>query len=207
MESGPSKIEATLRRTNDALMVGIYGLIFEGMNPGALVLGVLGGISVLVALFAFQILPVNYAGLLLIALGVALMVAEAFAPSFGILGLGGIVAMIFGSVMLMDTDVPGFEIPAGVIAAVAAASGAAFLATVLLVFKGWKRPVVSGREGLVGGTAEATEDFEEKGWVRVRGKHWLARGDRPLRKGQRLVITGIDGLELNVQPQKESKSS
>jgi len=189
------------------LMLGIYGLIFEGMNPGALVPGVLGGICLIVALFAFQILPVNYAGLLLIVLGVALMVVEAFAPSFGILGIGGIVAMVFGSIILMDTDVPGFTIPTGVIAGIAAGTGVIFLAVILLVFKAWKRPVVSGREQLVGETVEVVSDFDERGWVRYRGEQWRAETDAPLKSGERATIAGIDGLTLHVQREQNERTS
>src|SRR5699024_9445301 len=103
------------------LVIGLFGLLFEGLSPGAIVPRVVGGICLLIALYAFQILPISYAGLGLIILGVALMVAEAFAPSFGILGLGGLAAFIFGSFMLMDTDVPGYQIPLSIILGLAVA--------------------------------------------------------------------------------------
>jgi len=153
------------------MLAGAYGLLLEGYNPGAFVPGIVGAICLLLALFAFQVLPVNYAGLALIALGVALMVAEAFAPSFGVLGLGGIVAFVFGSVILMDTDVPGFAISRLLIGTVAAVGGTLLLAMMLFLIRSHRRPVVSGTESMLGGTAEALETFTTTGTVFVQGEH------------------------------------
>ncbi len=182
------------------MLAGAYGLLLEGYNPGAFVPGIVGAICLLLALFAFQVLPVNYAGLALIALGVALMVAEAFAPSFGVLGLGGIVAFVFGSVILMDTDVPGFAISRLLIGTVAAVGGTLLLAMMLFLIRSHRQPVVSGTESMLGETAEALETFTTTGTVFVQGECWKATTTRPVMKGQSVQVTGIEGLVLRVEP-------
>ena len=182
------------------MLAGAYGLLLEGYNPGAFVPGIVGAICLLLALFAFQVLPVNYAGLALIALGIALMIAEAFAPSFGALGLGGIVAFVFGSVILMDTDVPGFAISRALIGTVAAVGGTLMLALMLFLIRSRRRPVVSGTEAMLGEMAEALEGFTTTGTVFVRGERWKATTSRPVVKGQAVQVTGISGLVLKVEP-------
>ncbi len=182
------------------MLAGAYGLLLEGYNPGAFVPGIVGAICLLLALFAFQVLPVNYAGLALIALGVALMVAEAFAPSFGVLGLGGIVAFVFGSVILMDTDVPGFAISRVLIGTLAAVGGTLMLALMLFLVRSRRRPVVSGTESMLGEMAEALEAFTTTGTVFVRGERWKAMTTRPVMKGQAVQVTDINGLLLKVEP-------
>lgn len=186
-------------------MIGIYGLILEGLNPGATVPGVVGAISLLCALFAFQVLPVNYAGLALIALGVGLIVAEAFAPSFGMLGLGGVAAFVFGSVMLMDTDVPGYEIPLGVIGGIAVASALLLLLIVVAFLRARRKRVHTGREGLIGSRCTALEDFEREGRVFLQGESWLAACTSPVRRDQTLIVTAVDGLKVAVEPARESE--
>ncbi|MDZ3822449.1 MAG: nodulation protein NfeD [Pseudoxanthomonas sp.] len=182
------------------LLIGLYGLVFEGYNPGALVPGVVGAISLLLALYALQVLPVNYAGIALIVLGVVLMTAELFLPSFGTLGIGGVVALVAGSVMLFDTDVPGFGVPRGLIGAVAGVSGLAFLAIGWLAVRARRRPVVTGRHELIGHAAIARNDFDGRGHVRIRGEDWQARSSGPVRAGETVVVTGLDGLVLLVRP-------
>jgi membrane-bound serine protease (ClpP class) len=185
------------------ILVGIYALIFEFMNPGLILPGVIGAISLLLALYALHLLPVNYAGLALILLGIAFMAAEAFLPSFGALGVGGLVAFVLGSLMLIDdeTALPGFDIPYALIGGVAAAS-AGFLVFVLgALAKSRKRPVVTGREQLIGAAGEALEDFAAEGWARVRGEQWRVRSSGPVRRGQRLRVTGMQGLVLDVVPE------
>jgi membrane-bound serine protease (ClpP class) len=182
------------------ILVGIYALIFEFMNPGLILPGVAGAICLLLALYAFHLLPVNYAGLALIVLGIGFMVAEAFLPSFGSLGVGGLIAFVIGSVILVDdTDLPGFEIPYGVIAGVAVASAAFLFAVVGMAVRNRRQPVVSGREYLVGAQAEALEDFEGEGWARVQGETWRVRSAAKVRRGQRLRVRAIDGLILTVE--------
>jgi len=198
-----TRLLATITDPNVAyilLLVGIYGLVIEGYNPGGYLPGVVGAISLLLALFAFQVLPVNFAGLGLIVLGVALLVAEAFVPSFGALGLGGIAAFVFGSILLFDTDVPGFSLSRGLIGSVAGLASLALLGLMLLLVRVRRRPVVSGREALLGDTAEALEDFTGSGAVFVQGERWTARCPQAVHKGDRLRIVRVRGLLLHVEP-------
>jgi membrane-bound serine protease (ClpP class) len=182
------------------MLIGIYGLLLEGYNPGAVLPGVVGAISLLLALFAFQVLSVNYAGLALIALGVLLIVAESFVPSFGTLGLGGIVAFVIGSVMLLDSEVPGFSIAWQLIATMGLAGSLLLLGIVSFAVRSRRRPVVSGREALLREQAVAVENFDRAGHVRVRGELWNAVSHAPVRAGQPLRIVRVDGLTLEVEP-------
>lgn len=184
------------------MLIGIYGLIFELANPGLVLPGVVGAISLLLALFAFQVLPVDYTGLALIVLGLLLFVAEAFLPSFGVLGLGGGVAFVLGSLMLMQEDVPGFGIAWQLIAAAALLTGGFLFTVATLALKAQRRPVLSGREELIGSAAEALEDFVGHGHVRVHGETWRAESNQPIRRGEcvRVVgMAGLDGLTLQVE--------
>ena len=182
------------------MLLGIYGLIFEGYNPGAIVPGVVGAISLLLALFAFQVLPINYAGLALIALGVILMVSEFLVPSFGALGMGGIAAFIFGSVILIDSDIPGLSISLPLIISIAASGALVLLGIVWLAVRSRDRPVVSGREEMVGAHAEAFHDFDTRGQVWVHGERWTARTSTPVTAGQSLDVVRVEGLTLHVKP-------
>jgi membrane-bound serine protease (ClpP class) len=177
------------------LTIGVYGLFFEFANPGFVLPGVAGGICLLVGLFAMQLLPVNYAGLGLVLLGLGCLVAEAFLPTFGVLGFGGIVAFAVGALMLMDTDVPGYGVPLPLIAGLAL-GGAVFVAGVSTVaLRARRRPVVTGSEAMVGSVGEIIDDglkVEREGanmaigWARVRGERWR--------------VTARDGLVLTVAP-------
>jgi len=182
------------------MLIGIYGLIFEFANPGSILPGVIGAICLLVALFAFQVLPVNYAGLALILLGAALMVAEAFVPSFGVLGLGGVVAFVIGSIMLFDTEIPGLAIARPLIGAFALLSAALFVLVLGMVLKARKRPVVSGAEEMLGAHGEV---IDEHGMVRVHSELWQAQSAKPLHAGQKVRVTGREGLTLRVEPERE----
>jgi membrane-bound serine protease (ClpP class) len=183
------------------MMIGIYGLIFEFSNPGYVLPGVAGGICLLLALYAFQLLPVNYAGLGLILLGIAFIVAEAFLPSFGSLGIGGVVALVFGSVILFDPEVAaGYALPLPFIVMLSATSAAVVFFTVWFALKARRRPVVSGREEIVGASGTALSDFENEGWAQVRGETWRVVTTAPVTSGQKLRVTGIDGLTLRVEP-------
>ena len=182
------------------ILVGIYALIFEFMNPGLILPGVAGAICLLLALYALHLLPVNYAGLALILLGIAFMVAEAFLPAFGSLGVGGLIAFVIGSIILMEeATIPGFDIPYPLIAGVTAASAAFLFFIVGMAVRNRKRPVVTGREYLIGAPAEALEDFSAEGWARVQGETWRVRSAAPVRRGQRLRVRSIDGLILTVE--------
>jgi membrane-bound serine protease (ClpP class) len=181
------------------MMIGIYGLIFEFMSPGFVLPGVLGGISLLIALYAFQLLPINYAGMLLILLGIAFVVAEAFVPSFGALGIGGAAALAIGMVILIDPETaPGLQIPIPLVAGTAIAMALAAFGTAYFALKVRRQPVVSGREDMVGAEGVALEDFEAEGWVQVRGERWRGRSATPLLNGDRVRVTAMSGLILTV---------
>jgi membrane-bound serine protease (ClpP class) len=182
------------------LLIGIYGLLFEGYNPGAVFPGVIGAISLLIALFAFQVLSVNYAGLALVVVGVGMIVAEFFFPAFGSLGLGGLVAFIVGSLILFDTDVPGMNIGIPVIAAVATVGGLVVVAMAWLASRSMGRRVVTGVQAMVGATAEVFEDFVATGRVRYGGEIWNARSGSPVHAGQPVRIVRVDGLTVWVEP-------
>lgn len=182
------------------LLIGVYGLILEGYHPGAIVPGVVGAICLLMALYAFQMLPVNYAGLGLIALGIILIIAEVMAPSFGALGFGGIIAMVIGSIILIDTDVPGFAVSRSLIGSIAAVGSMGLMAIIWLAVRARNRPVVSGREQLLGAAGTALADFDREGEVFVHSERWHAITESPLKDEQRIEVTGIDGLTLRVRP-------
>ena len=182
------------------MLIGIYGLIFEFATPGTLLPGIVGAVSLVLSLYAFQVLPISYAGLALMLFGLALMIAEAFAPSFGVLGIGGGLAFIIGSIFLMDTDAPGYGL-SPVLVGVLGVANLAFFAFVLgAVFQARKRPVVSGAQTMVGSKAVALEAFEVEGQVRTKGEIWQARSPVPVEAEQALKITGTDGLMLLVKP-------
>ena len=186
------------------MLAGIFGLFFEFSNPGFVLPGVVGAISLLLAMFAFQMLPVNYAGLGLIMLGLAFMIAEVFMPSFGLVGIGGVIAFMIGSVMLIDTDVLGYGVPWFVIVPVGIASALFIFFVAGMALKARQRPVVSGREELIGSPGEVLEDFDGKdGWALVHGENWRIRSRQPLRRGQRIRVTRIDGLIFDVEPEEQ----
>ena len=182
------------------MLIGIYGLMLEFSNPGAIVPGTIGAIALLLALYSFQLLPVNYAGMGLVLLGVALMVGEAFQPSFGVLGIGGLIAFVTGSIFLMDTDVPGFGIDISVIVSFAIISALVFTVVIGMAIKARRRPVVSGLEELVGAKASVLDDFDRQGRVSIHSETWQALSNAPMRKGQRVKVSGIEGLTLRVEP-------
>ncbi len=182
------------------LMIGFYGLVFEFFSPGLVAPGVIGGISLLVALFALQLLPVSYTGLALIALGIGLFVAEHFTPGFGILGMGGITAFVIGSIMLIDTDAPGYRIPWSLIVGVTAASVGFLLVVLNLALRVRRRPVVSGREQMLGATGEVFAGTDGDVFARINGEVWKVRANAPLGRGQMVRVVGIDGLVLAVEP-------
>jgi membrane-bound serine protease (ClpP class) len=205
-----NRILATLANPQVALilmMIGIYGLFFEFTSPGFGVPGVAGAIALLIALYAFQMLPVNWAGVLLLAIGAAMMLAEAFMPSFGALGVGGIVAFIFGGLFLMDTQAPGFGVPLALVIGLALASAAILLAIGSLAARSFKRPVVSGREEMAGAPGTVIGPAIEGGWwVMVHGERWRARSTAALEPGDRVRVDRLDGLTLDVSPAAESST-
>jgi len=185
------------------ILLGVYGLLFEFMNPGMVMPGVVGVIALLIAAYALHLLPINYAGLALLLLGIGFMVAEAFFPAYGSLGIGGLIAFVIGSIMLIEeTKVPGFEIPIALIAGVAAASAGFLIFVVGMLLRSRKRPVVSGREQMIGASGEALGDFDGEGWARVQGEHWKVRAPGAVRRGQKLRVTGMEGLVLTVEVER-----
>ncbi len=189
------------------MIVGFYGLVFELISPGMLVPGVVGGISLLLALFAFQVLPINYTGMGLILLGLALIVGEAMIPSFGVLGIGGIVAFVAGSVMLMDDRNLAVSLP--LIGGVALIASGFMLWVMLRFLRLRRRPPRAGQRELVGAEATALDNFATRdprehtpvcGHVRLRGERWRARSQQPVHAGQQLRVTAVDGLTVEVVP-------
>ncbi|UTV30964.1 NfeD family protein [Photobacterium atrarenae] len=181
------------------MLIGIYGLLLEFYNPGVGLPGVLGGICLLLAMYSLQMLPVSYAGLGLLLLGIALMIAEAFSPSFGILGLGGVVAFVLGSIMLMDTETPGYQIAIPLIVGLTVVSALFTFVILTLLLRTRRKPVTTGVEVLLGETATVVGGFPGEGRVLVDGEIWQARCDRPLKKGERVTVKSISGLYLIVE--------
>lgn len=186
------------------MTVGVYGLILEFSNPGIGAAGVLGGICLLLAMYALQLLPVNYAGLALIVLGLAFMIAEGFMPSFGAMGLGGVIAFATGAVILIDTDVPGYGISLSLIAGIALVSALLIAATVGMAMKSRKLAVVSGETRLIGSIAEMLEDTGQEGWASLHGETWRVTSSAPLQQGQRVRVVARKGLLLEVVPVSDS---
>jgi membrane-bound serine protease (ClpP class) len=183
------------------LLIGIWGLLLEGYNPGAVLPGVAGSICLLIALFAFQILSVNYAGLALVVVGVGMIIAEFFFPTYGSLGIGGLIAFVVGSLILFDSDVPGLRVGRPLIAAFATAGALVMIGIVYLAARGARRPVETGTQAMVGASAEVLADFEGRGRVRYLGELWQARSSAPLRAGDTARIVRVEGLTLWVEPQ------
>lgn len=182
------------------MLVGIYGLIFEFMNPGALVPGTIGGISLVIGLYALAVLPVTYAGVGLVLLGAALLVAEVLTPSFGILGVGGAIALVLGAAILFDTDMPGFEVSWPMLGAIAIASLLMSLLVARLAFTSRRGKVVSGREQMIGAAGQVLSWNETAGYVLVHGERWMAVSDTPMVVGQTVRIEAMDGLTLRITP-------
>ncbi|MCI0749702.1 MAG: nodulation protein NfeD [Nevskiales bacterium] len=181
------------------MLIGIYGLLLEGYHPGAIVPGVIGAICLLLALFAFQVLPVNYVGLALILLGVVLMIAETLVPSFGTMGFGGIVAFVFGSIMLMDIDVPGYGVNRGLIFGIALSATLLMALTLYLLWRSRQAPVVTGDRTLIGHRVLVEEAIESEGWAWVAGERWRVRTKLSLKPGDRPRVVAMDGLTLIVE--------
>jgi len=181
------------------MMLGVYGLLFEFSNPGYVLPGVVGGISLLLGLFALQMLPINYAGLALMLLGLGFFVAEAFVPSYGTLGLGGTVAFACGALLLFDSET-GYGIPPGLVAVLTAGSAVFVIGVVGMAARARRRPVVSGPPAMLGATGELVEFAGGEGWALVHGEHWRVRGPSALRPGDAVQVTGAHGALLDIGP-------
>ncbi|MGH8372253.1 MAG: NfeD family protein [Gammaproteobacteria bacterium] len=182
------------------LLIGIGGLVIEGLHPGGVLPGVVGAICLLLALYAFQLLPVNFVGLGLMLLGVILIISEAFVPAYGVLGTGGVISFVIGSVILMHTGVPGYGIAVPVVVGIAIAAAGILAGIVWMALRSHHRPVVSGREEMIGAIGEVVADFEGRGAVHVHGERWQARSDAPLKRGQSVAVVAMHGLILDVKP-------
>ncbi|MBY4898230.1 nodulation protein NfeD [Cupriavidus sp. AU9028] len=185
------------------MMIGIYGLLFEFSTPGMVVPGVVGAICLLLGLFALQMLPINYAGLALIALGIGCMVAEAWLPSFGVLGLGGVAAFALGAVMLIDTDLPGYGVPLWLVGTLAVCAAALSFGISLAALTARKRPAVIDDTRLTG-AAGTMLDGE---WGEFQGERWRVHASTPLAAGQPVHVTGRQGLVLLVEPLETTPST
>ncbi len=181
------------------LLVGAYGILFELMNPGTLVAGILGTVSLLLALYALNLLPVNYSGFGLLLLGLSLMTAEAFVPSFGILGLGGAVAFALGSLMLFDTGVPGFALSVSVVTGATIASALLLAIGLAAAVRSRRGRPTTGGEALVGAIGEVVAWHGGSGRIRVRGELWNARAPQAFMPGERVRVAARDGLTLDVE--------
>ncbi len=186
------------------MLIGIYGLFFELANPGVIFPGVIGAICLILALYAFQVLPINYAGLGLIILGVIFMIGEAFVPSFGVLGFGGLIAFVVGSIILMKEDSLSISWP--LVGGTALASLFMIMSISGSFLRMQRRRVVSGAEGMLGSVARALEDFDSEGRVRVHGESWRAQTTVPVHEGDQVRIVAIHGLTLNVEPYSKEAS-
>lgn len=184
------------------LLTGIFGIGLEAMHPGAMLPGIVGGICLLIGLYALQLLPVNYAGLALMALGIGLLTAEAINPTIGVFGIGGLISFVVGSVMLMNTGVPGYAVNLGVIAAIALSAAALMTLIVWLVFRARRSQVVTGDEGMLTEVAELLEPVSAGGeaWVLVRGERWRVHCPSALPAGAKVRVVRRDGLLLQVVP-------
>jgi membrane-bound serine protease (ClpP class) len=184
------------------LMIGIYGILFEFWSPGAIAPGVIGGISLILALTALAVLPVNYAGLALLIFGIALMVAEAFSPGFGIAGLGGIAAFALGALFLFDpeqSDIP-IAVSWQVVAGLATLSAVFFAGVLGFAVRARRSPVRAGAEVMIGSSGEVVSWGETSGRIRLDGELWEAQSSQPLTKGQKVRVAGRSGLILTVEP-------
>jgi membrane-bound serine protease (ClpP class) len=182
------------------MLIGVYGLILEFFNPGAVAPGLVGAISLVVALYALALMPINYAGAALVLIGIGLMIAEAHIGAFGTLGVGGIAAFVIGALLMFPSQTPGFALSGAVVAGAAIGSAALFLVALAVALRSRRRPVVTGSEALIGAEGETVAWQTNDGRVRVKGEIWLARSNAPLAAGSRVKIVGRDGLVLVVQP-------
>jgi len=202
-----TRLLATITNPNVALilmLIGVYGLIFEFMNPGALIPGTIGAICLLLGLYALALLPVNYAGMGLVVLGIGLMVAEAFAPSFGVLGIGGAAAFIIGAAIMVDTEAPEYQISWTLIGTMAVTSLALTFVVARLAISSHRRQVATGIEEMTGALGEVTDWEDDCGHVITHGERWKAISEVPLSRGQSVRVTGIEGLVLRVEPRIKS---
>jgi membrane-bound serine protease (ClpP class) len=181
-------------------MLGVYGLLFEFWSPGAIFPGVVGGICIILAFFAFQMLPINYAGIALILLGVIMFIAEIKIASYGILSIGGVISLLLGSIMLIDSPAEFLRISfISVILPVVVVSSAFFLFALTMVVRAHRRRPTTGREGLIGKTGVATTDLKPEGVVEIRGELWTAVAEDEIKVGERIQVEEMEGMKVRVK--------
>ncbi|HET6371052.1 MAG TPA: nodulation protein NfeD [Nitrospiria bacterium] len=185
------------------MLLGIYGLIFELSNPGSILPGVVGAISLILAFYAFQTLPINYAGLLLILLSIVLFVAEVKVQSFGILGLGGVIAFLLGSLMLFSGELPTMRISLGVVLPSAILTALFFLVIVRAAWRAHMKQPMTGSEGLVGLVGVARSDIDLQGQITIHGEIWEAESEKPIPAGEKVRVLGVNGLKVRVEQTKK----
>lgn len=180
------------------MLIGIYGLIFEFANPGIIFSGVIGAISLILGLFALNLLPINYAAFALVGLGVALMIAEVFSPSFGIMGIGGAIAFALGSMMIFDGEVPGFELDMTVVIAATVVTGLIIFIALTAALRSFRARTVSGDQGLQDETGTVLSWSDKGGEIMIHGERWHAVADETLSPGATVRVTAREGLNLRV---------
>lgn len=184
------------------MILGFYGLYFELSNPGSIFPGVAGAICLILAFYALHTLPINYAGLFLIILGISLFIAEAFITSHGVLGIGGAIAMLLGSVMLIDSPAPMLRISWAVIIPAVGVSALLFIITVTVAVRVYREKPDTGADGLVGMQALAKTDILADGQVFMHGEYWNAWSDEPIKKGEAVTVVSVQGLKVKVVKKK-----
>ena len=181
------------------LMLGFYGLLYELANPGAIFPGVMGGICLILAFFAFQMLPINYAGVALILLGIILFIAEVKITSYGMLSVAGVISLLLGSIMLIDSPAEFLRISfVNVILPVVLVTSAFFLFALIMIVRAHRRRPTTGREGLVGGKGVAKTDLKPEGVVEIRGELWNAVAEETIKAGEKIQVEEVEGMKVKV---------
>ncbi|WP_456402329.1 NfeD family protein [Persephonella sp.] len=185
------------------LMIGFYGIFFELYNPGSLIPGILGTISLLLALYSLNIISINWLGLLLILAGILFFILEVVTPTFGALAISGVIAILFGSIILIDPDSPYGDIPLQIIIPVVLFSALFFISIAYLGLKAQRRKTPTGSEGMIGMIGKAETDIDPEGKVFVSGELWNAYSDEPIKKGEKVKVISMEGLQLKVERVKD----
>lgn len=187
------------------MLLGILGLFFELSNPGVILPGVIGGISLLLSFFALQTLPVNYAGIALILLGIVLFIAEIKVVSYGMLAVGGVVSMVLGSLILFPSPEPYLRLSWEVIAATVGVTAVFFAVVITKVIQAHRERPITGVEGMIGELGVADTDLAPEGKVVLRGEYWNASSEQPVQKGEKVRVVGVTGLRLTVRKDEEKR--
>ena len=196
------KVLITISNPNIAFilfLLGLAGLYFEFSSPGVILPGIIGGISLILAFFAFQTLPVNYAGILLILFAVILFIAEIKVVSHGVLTIGGVVSLVLGSIMLFESPDPALRVSWSVLVPAVAIVSLFFVAVISIAVRAQMRKVMTSREGLIGARGEALSDVHERGKVLIGGEYWNAFSKEPIAKGRKVEVVAVDGLNVEVR--------